>query len=1308
MTGDPGAGGPDARIVVKDGQGVQVGSHNVQTNYFTLAAAGATEESFVAELGLHRSECVTHCPKSEDGKPLLDGRRPERGQIAAIAGSGTRFCWVQAPMSHGKTAVAAWFTLDPPPGTVALACFVGPTTSGDQFLDILIRRLSAWLRYAPNVRATLQEKPVLLTTLLERAEVRCVQDACRLAIVVDGLDEDPLSPGVMPVAQVLPGTLPEHVHLIVFSRPYPGPLPSRHPLRAPSARYDLPRAEEAHVETERAQEELDQVTRQGALPASILTMLAVAGPLTETDLVDLLAPDIAREVGLAFAGPLRRLTYTIDAPGGPSHEFGHIALHDAWTEGLGRRATAAAIHRIDAWADGYAGQGWPASTPPYCLDGYAGLLVRRGEATRLAAIALDEARRARLLAVTGSRVAEAAVIAQAQQSVSSMAAPDIGLATRLALESLIVRNSLEEAARPEMVGFDVRRGEVRKAIDTVLALSPGADHWSETYVELVASLYLTGRDDMAAALLRRAATEHPGARLTGPMAERVAAERPDLAVRLAGDNPWVRAAIAPSLALHDDFADQAVDSVRDQPELQLAVALALAPRQPEAALRAVADFAGFSEWSAGAKLWRGGSFARVEVARAMTSADAALDVLTAERDGSDGRAALVAMGVRLAGHDRRDELAGSLSLGVSPADLLARFALGQQVTALVDEAVADGPPWAPADLDLLQRFDPVLTTSPAVIRADYARLLRSVQFTRLGRLEAPEQAAQAILVQLLVIDDLGPGDAELVGGHFRTRRVAMHEVRGAAATRIAAAEPRRAAGLALDSGPTSTWTLRDVLRHVATRDLRLAVELTDIVDASFSGTRSVVLGAVGAMVNPGDTAVIEELSRRVSPPAQSSVVRYVLADSAARVGGLLPDGDERASRLLEWSETASDMSFRKGFRLERSIALARAGEGRAAVDLLAGGGGKPSAVGHDRGGWTRLAALLAADLAGDVLKRRVLPSAKGRERDWALCALAALDPVVAVGELGEDSLDPRTYAEVLRLASEKAEESGTVRELVATVSDLVGRAPAHEAVLLAWAAGRIPRLGEAVAWLPAEYEPVLAGLGGEEATSLADACDRAGLEPDFFLAAWVYDRPARLRAAVETIAGRHRDEASYLPERISLVVSAAVAADSAVAAAIIDEIDWPSVSRVGEGIRDESNQTLIRELVRSDPEAAWRRVDAIGDGWKAIWTLASLAAAACRSGYSRGPALADILAAAHARAPGTMDLARHLEDELSWIDEVSTAAVATLLAETNGWPAAESTWMFGPLFGLLRGDRESAAGAADAILACAGRLNSPP
>jgi hypothetical protein len=221
------------------------------------------------------------------------------------------------------------------------------------------------------------------------------------------------------------------------------------------------------------------------------------------------------------------------------------------------------------------------------------MLVRRGETGRLASIALDDHRRSRLLAVTGSRVADAAVIIKAQRSTTAMAEPDIGLATHLALESYIVRNSLEDAARPEMVAFDVRRGEVRKAIDTVMALSPETEYWDSTYLELVAALYLTRRDQAAEALLQRARSEYPYALIPRKVAVRVAAELPGLAVRLAEGDHATLALMAPSLAAHDAFTDLAVQSAEGNPELQLAVARVLAPRRPQAALRALDGFTGY-------------------------------------------------------------------------------------------------------------------------------------------------------------------------------------------------------------------------------------------------------------------------------------------------------------------------------------------------------------------------------------------------------------------------------------------------------------------------------------------------------------------------------------------------------------------------------------------------------------------------------------------------------------------------------------------------------------------------------------------
>jgi hypothetical protein len=1267
-----------------------------------LAMAGATFDPFAEELDLHKRDCLAHCPRLADGTLLLDGRAPDRARMAEIAFAGKRFCWVRAPMSAGKTAVAAWFTLAPPADTVALACFVGPTTDGDQFLDILLRRMSALVRYSSDVSVTLSEKPLLLAKLLEKAEDLHTEAGQHLVIVVDGLDEDPQSSGVTPIAQLLPRELPGHLHLVVFSRPNPGPLPFDHPLREASACYDLPPAEEARVEIERAQGELDRIAQQGStIATSILTMLAVAGPLMETDLIDLLSPQIAREVALAFNGPLRRLTYAVGAGADQSHSFGHIALQQTWIDGLGNPAIEAATQQVDNWVDRYIEQGWPPTTPYYCLDGYVDMLVRRGEPIRLAAIAFDERRRSRLLTATGSRVTEATVIAKAQRSVSTMTTPDIKLATSLALESLIVRNSLEEAARPEMVGFDVRRGEVRKAIDTVMTLSPESDYWHSASVELVAALYLTGRDDIAEVVLQRLRSEHPDERLVGSVAQRVAIERPDLAIRLADSDGTALAGLARSLATHDAFRDQAIRSVQEEPELQLAVARALAPSQPQAALQAIEGFNGYWEWSAGSKLWRDSSFARVEVARAMTSVDAALDVLVAEKDGTDGEAALVARGVLLAGQDGGSEFAESLGDSISPATMLARFALGEEMTLLVDRAVAARPRWLRDDLDLLQRFDPVLATSPPVIRTDYARLLLSV---RPVSTESPQKAGLVALTQLLVINELRDGDAERLAQNFKVAAIPSDDAFGAAARRIALVEPQRAVALALESGPTSTWTLRDVLRDIAARDLGLAVELTDTVDPQFSGTRSVILGAVGALVDPQNTEIIDELHRRIPPPESSGVVTTVLADIARRVAALLPDGDDRARQLLERFCSGTDPALEKLCRLERAISLIIAGNADTAMQLVATDDSAPSVNDRTREEWTVLVKYLPGALADDLLQHQVLPGAEGRERQWAICTLASLDPLAAIDHLLEGPPVPHTFATVMRLADETLKEDTAKDRIKIKVKRLIAAASADEALLLCWSASRASiAVSPGATPLRPEYELLESRLAGDNAQLIVDGCDEAGLEPALVLAAWVYDQPTRLVRAVEATIERFRHDETYflIPKRVSTLVGAAADADIGATNAVIEDIDWRlAPAHQSELLRDDSYETVVKELAHRDREAAYQRADAIRDPSVAVRALAALAAAiASRPADERGPTLANVLTTAHQRGRWTIHFARNLVSELIWIGRVEPHAMVTLLAETSAWPAADSTWLFGPLFSLLRHDAHAASAAAEALIA---------
>ena len=1259
----------------------------------------AASDPFAEELDLHERDCVAHCPRSASGEPALDGRAADRARILEVAFGRRRFCWVRAPMSAGKTAVAAWLALAPPANTVTLACFVSPTTDGDQFLDVVIRRLSALLRRRTGARVTLSEKPLLLAKLLDEAEDRYGEANRHLVIVVDGLDEDPRPAGITSVAQLLPRALPEHVHLVVFSRPNPGPLPLDHPLRDGSACYDLPASEEARVEMERAQAELDRIAQDASsIPARALTMLAVAGPLTEKDLVDLLVPRMAREIALAFDGPLLRLTYGIGAGPDRSYSFGHIALQQAWTDSLGSGAVAAAVREIDSWVDGYAGQAWPAGTPAYCLDGYIDMLVRRGEAARLASIALDGGRRARLLAVTGSRVADAAVIVKAQRSMTTMAEPDAGLATRLALESFIVRNSLEEAARPEMVAFDVRRGDVRKAVDTVLTLSPEREYWADTYVELVAALYLTGRDQEAGALLERSRSEHPGARIPRLVAIRMAPELPTLAVRLAGDDHAALATMAPSLAAHDAFTDLAIRSAAGNPELQLAVALVLAPRDPQAALRALDGYTGYWEWSAGSKLLRDGSFARVETARAMTSASEARAVLTAERDGADGEAARIGLALLEATDGDGAGPADYVRGHPAPSIALAFLALGEEIAGLVDAMPPAGLVWGRSDLDLVRRFGGALAASPRVDRADYARLLRSAGYRGA---ESGDEAALAVLVELFAIGDFRDDDAELAARRFAVPGVRMESLYGAAARRMASTEPRRAAALALQSGPTATWTLRDVLRDIASRDLRLAVELTDIVEPQFSATRSIVLGAVGALVDPQDTGVIDALNRRIPPPETSAVAALVLADAALRLAAMLPGDDARAARLLERFPPGPDTKVDREYRTERAISLAISGDFAAAVGLMEESEPTSSSDYSTRDGWVRLAARLPAAFASKVLPKYVLPRA-GRKWHRVMCALAAVDPIAAVRQLMKPPLSPSTFAAVMQIARESATGPGMTGLFWRAIADLSGAGPAEADFLLWWSIRRTSPLNAADTGLAGPDFPGLWRLlATGDARAIVARCDDEQLEPALILGVWVYENCRRLPEAVETVFWRFEDSlSSDIGDRVHLLVDAVVQSDVRAADAIIDDVSWPPTLQA-ELLREESYEQLAVELARYDREAAWRRASMITDSWVAGRTLAALAALiAAGPAGPPGPALSDVLNTAHARSGmPTIEFARDLVSELVWTDSIGMDALITFLAETSAWPAGESAFLFGSLFGFLRQYLEAARAAADAILA---------
>lgn len=1248
---------------------------------------------------------------------VLIGRGAELAALEEFARSKAQWRWVQGDAFAGKTALMAWFAMHPPERVDIATCFLRRTSgvaTAEYALDVLTRQL-ALLAGRPGYQPPQfpSDRSNDFADLLEDAGRSCTDRGRQLLILIDGLDEYDTTTASLDLTDWLPGhhPLPTQAKLLVASRAGANVrIPRDHPLS--SSVWRISTSDVASENQQAAHAELDRAVRTpGGIHRRLLCCLAVAGSgLTADEMRALLKRrggdlDVS-EVEAELNSSLDRTLIRLDPEdsGTLVYTFAHDTL---LTEARSRFASDLPAYEdlIDAWADEYIEQGWPTTTPRYCLDGYVDMLMRRGKATRLAAMALDDRRRLRLLTTTGSRAADATVIAKAQRSASAMAAPNIGMAIRLALESLIVRNSLEETAQPEMVAFDVRRGEVKKAVETFNALPPAARYWESTYVELVAALYLTGRDHTAETLLQRARSEHPDKPLAERVAVRVADERPDLAIHLADGDRTTLAAIAPSLAAHDAYTELAIRSVLGQPELQLAVARALAPRQPQAALGALKDFTGYYEWSAGSKLWRGGSFARVETARVMTSADAALDALAGEQHGNDGEAAQIAMAALMAKRSPEHGDASSLADNILPSSVLSRFACGGETTLTVDRAISAGSIWTREHLDLLQRFYPVLATSPNYLRADYARLLRGVHLFISD--EDRETAALIILTQLIVINDLRDADTEILAKRFGITKIPLREAYSAAARRIALVEPRRAVALALDSGGASTWVLRDVLRDIATRNLRLAIELTDTVPPEHSGTRSVILGAVGSLANPQDDEIIEELNHRIGLPASSGAVSYVLADAGLRVAAQLPDGDERARQLQEhfssYTDTLTGRSSQisRWSRIEQAISLAIAGDGQAALVMMPGDITVPSEDSRIRGGWERLAKHLPADLASLVLKAQVLPRAADSERHRVMCTLALLNPEEAMLELLTPPWVPHTFAAVLQLASEILSDNTPSDQIWLKVENLAEIAPSSATLLLRWSADRVsPAMFRSTQFLRPGHELLWSRLKEDSARSIIEACDEAHVRPELFLGSWVYDRPNRLPQGIDAIMERfHSELDSITMDRITLLVEAAAHADITAANAVIDDIEWPSTPQY-ELLRDLSYRTLVLALAHADRDSAYQRASAIQDPGVASEALSSLAAVIAAGPTDRpGPTLSDVLAKSHSRARDTLGFARHLISELDAIGSVDPCALVTLLAETSTWPAADSIYEFGRLFSCLGRDRATLAAAADAIMA---------
>ena len=367
---------------------------------------------------------------------LLD-RRAELEALADFARPGSAMApyaiWTGIPGS-GKTALAAHFALHPPPGVDVVAFFVSRfrTEQTHQFWASVCDQLAALLD-----RRILATGSAEFVSLWEDAGAAAVRQGRTLLLLIDGLDEnDP-----PPIAPWIPKDGDATRRVVIFSTPsasgadrgfwLPAGKVLRHELvkskHAQDAADDISLIVDTRL-SERMRDTLGVLAAaESPLSAADITeLLHEEGLLRQSASVSLLVPEIKQ--ALDDASSLGLVSPMLEDPGRYAFELRVAPLV------IDKLGAAIEGHReqIKAWADRYAGLGWPADTPRYLLTGYAGMLDRAADSARLLALTTP-ARINALRTVTGDETAALDELAKVLGHLAKSDPPDVAMACRTAL-----------------------------------------------------------------------------------------------------------------------------------------------------------------------------------------------------------------------------------------------------------------------------------------------------------------------------------------------------------------------------------------------------------------------------------------------------------------------------------------------------------------------------------------------------------------------------------------------------------------------------------------------------------------------------------------------------------------------------------------------------------------------------------------------------------------------------------------------------------------------------------------------------------
>jgi len=439
----------------------------------------------------------------------LRDRDDEIAELVAFCTGPDQYQWWQGDPKAGKTALAAWFALNPPAG-VQVASFFITSRLADQsdsaaFTEAMLDQFAALAHepvptvFSPAARDGLRRE------LLERAAARLRQRGERLMLVVDGLDEDTgtgAGNGRASIASLLPERPPDGVRVLVTSRvhpPLPGDVPELHALRSCPIRKLAPSPHAAALMWSAELELRGQLARSG-IGREILALITAAGSgLTAAELAELTRVrryEIEDRLGTVLGRSLDNRATVYEVAEERVFLFAHETLRDAAAKIL-EHDLDRYRQKIHTWADRYGTRRWPEETPRYLLRSYGRMLTAVGDVKRLAALAADSARHDLMMRRTGSGTSARIEITSAQDFLLASAIPDLKALLLIVAEQSRIADRTG-AIPPALCGAWVRLGRLEHALDLAHSIIARPADRATALAEI--SIALTGKPALAAQL----------------------------------------------------------------------------------------------------------------------------------------------------------------------------------------------------------------------------------------------------------------------------------------------------------------------------------------------------------------------------------------------------------------------------------------------------------------------------------------------------------------------------------------------------------------------------------------------------------------------------------------------------------------------------------------------------------------------------------------------------------------------------------------------------------------------------------------